>query len=78
MIVYVHPEGGAELRGEFLPFGPSGRTIRQATAREVRLVAEVMEPVEAATAKTPLIVKRSPQIKTRKRALWPPLRGEAP
>ena len=36
------------------------RTIRQATAREVRLAAEVMEPVEAATAKTPLIVKRSP------------------
>src|SRR3712207_2776746 len=24
MIVYVHPEGGAGLRGEFLPFGSSG------------------------------------------------------
>ncbi|MDQ3913254.1 MAG: recombinase family protein [Actinomycetota bacterium] len=24
MIVYVHPEGGVELRGEFLPFGPPG------------------------------------------------------
>ena len=60
MIVYVHPEGGAELRGEFLPFAPSGQTIRQATTREVRLAADVMEPVEAAMVKTPLIVKRSP------------------
>jgi hypothetical protein len=24
MIVYVHPEGGVELTGEFLPFGPAG------------------------------------------------------
>ncbi len=62
MIVCVHPEGGAELRGEFLPFSSAhlARTIRQATAREVRLAAEAMEPAEAATAKSPLIVKRSP------------------
>jgi hypothetical protein len=60
MIVYVHPEGDVELTGEFLPFGPSGPADRQATAREVCLVAEVTEPARAATALTPLVVEGTP------------------
>jgi hypothetical protein len=50
MIVYVHPEGGVELRGEFLPFGRVDNGENAATRRRFSTNKDTRAYAGAATA----------------------------